>query len=282
METVLLKHTQRCSDSLQQQLMEIATTMDDAVHKAQRCLRVAVAAMEDLKVYVSGLGFTDQNEEIAFFKAGKPLIYTEIFYWQELLALETDLIGMGKKERKAYLEKQLVHFRMRLARYRFILLYDKMQDSHLDHLLFVHGNKYELEDTEYSGSYDSLFVSVGSRQLALVRSLLLLTEHVNSLIEQCSKKHKKDMATVGTGLQWTGTKAQFIELIYALQAAAVINGAQLDIKQLFERISPLFGIRVTNYYSYLNAIALRKKDFAPFLKQLEQQFTRQMETRSQT
>lgn len=100
METVLLKHTQRCSDSLQQQLMEIATTMDDAVHKAQRCLRVAVAAMEDLKVYVSGLGFTDQNEEIAFFKAGKPSIHTEIFYWQELLAMETDLIGMEKKKGK--------------------------------------------------------------------------------------------------------------------------------------------------------------------------------------
>lgn len=112
---------------------------------------------------------------------------------------------------------------MRLTRYRFILLYDKMQDSHLDHVLFVRGNAYNLEDTEYDGSYDSLFVSVGSRQLAQVRSLLRLTEHVNSLIEQCSKKHKKEIATVGTGLQWTGTKAQFIELVYALQAAAVIN-----------------------------------------------------------
>ena len=69
-------------------------------------------------------------------------------------------------------------------------------------------------------------------------------------------------------LKWTGSKAQLIELIYALASSGVINNGKPNVKQLFLIISEFFHIEITHYYPYFQRMRIKKKDRAQFMTYL--------------
>lgn len=280
MKTDLNKFVEALCGQLNQEILSISCVEKQTLQRAYQCRKVAFAFWVELTNYVQDHGFEALDAEIYFHKSEAPMILEELCYWHERYIIEKQILAMGKKERKAFLHNKLVHMRMDMDAYRFVFNYILRNDSTLDDQLFIRGNHLELEDIDFAVCFDNAFSCLASWHLSRARALISVKEYIELMLHKPERNTNKSEQSEAATLQWTGTKAQFIELVYALQAAGSINNSRMDIKQLFATLSPLFGLRITNYYSYLNAIALRKKDLTPFLKTLEQHFTRHIEERN--
>ncbi len=82
-------------------------------------------------------------------------------------------------------------------------------------------------------------------------------------------------------MNWTGTKAQLVELIYSLFISGCINQGNIKLKELIAVFSQLLNIDLEHFHSTLNNIINRKDDpnneenRALFLSRL----TRQLQSR---
>jgi hypothetical protein len=60
-------------------------------------------------------------------------------------------------------------------------------------------------------------------------------------------------------LNWTGSKAALVELIYALQAQGVLDHGHADIKQISRAFSRMFNVDLGDFYHTYLELRNRKK-----------------------
>lgn len=92
------------------------------------------------------------------------------------------------------------------------------------------------------------------KALAFVQKMLsLITD--NRQICFCTEERK-----VPSGVQWTGKKADFVELIYGLQTTRVVNDGKTNVRDLLEVFNYVFGnvIPFEQCYATYEAIKRRK------------------------
>ena len=92
------------------------------------------------------------------------------------------------------------------------------------------------------------------KALAFVQKMLsLITD--NRRICFCTEERK-----VPSGFQWTGKKADFVELIYGLQTMGVVNDGKTNVRDLLETFNSVFGnvIPFEQCYATYEAIKRRK------------------------
>ena len=58
-------------------------------------------------------------------------------------------------------------------------------------------------------------------------------------------------------LKWTGSIAEWVELIYALHGVKRINGGKISLKELFRQMGKMFGFEVREYANYFMNIKNR-------------------------
>jgi hypothetical protein len=58
-------------------------------------------------------------------------------------------------------------------------------------------------------------------------------------------------------LKWTGSIADWVELIYALYLVKRINGGKISLKNLFRQMGEIFGIEVKEFANYFMNIKNR-------------------------
>jgi hypothetical protein len=79
-------------------------------------------------------------------------------------------------------------------------------------------------------------------------------------------------------LKWAGNIVDWVELLYALYAASVINGGKVTLKKLFRTMGEVFGIEVREFSIHFMNIKNRVKgDRTQFLDSLKQAILRRME-----
>jgi len=80
-----------------------------------------------------------------------------------------------------------------------------------------------------------------------------------------------------SGLSWTASKTDLIELIYALKVSGSINGGDSQIKQLTDVFGKLFNVDLGNYYKTYADIKNRNKEQTKFLLKLTSNLTEKLE-----
>jgi hypothetical protein len=68
---------------------------------------------------------------------------------------------------------------------------------------------------------------------------------------------------------WSATKVDLIELIYALQCSGTINNGNSDIKKIAKACEQLFNIDLGNYYRTFSDIRSRKMSQTKFIDKLK-------------
>jgi RteC protein len=109
-----------------------------------------------------------------------------------------------------------------------------------------------------------------------------LLKRVERLEAHCFSQNKKinnsDDSLSLPPFQWTASKANLIELIYALQSAGVFNNGLIGIKKIAETFEKLFQIDLGNYYHVFNEMRLRKKNRTTLLDHLKEKIIQKMDT----
>ena len=221
--------------------------------------------MESLKHELTKYIFDKDENEIRFFKETLPDIISLFIYYTEKSALETsELIGTRKSraEYRNRLMKRIDDFSTENA-----ALYDyySLRKTNFDSYYFLRSSPLNREPAVLFGTVvDCRFCPGFSIKMAMISAYRKLDSALcDNLSDQKSKG--PEIPSVG-GLQWTGTKRDLTELVYAIKK--YVNDGMTPIKEIVHGFQCLFNVDLGNYPRVFQEILARKKGESYFLNQL--------------
>jgi len=237
-------------------------------------IKLSKEALQNLRVNIINIKFRDYKQEIYFFKYIKPNIYADFIFYNNQLRY---LIGKPNTINsiiKYYIKNELKKLESKKRKNIDFYRYIKQKNKFLDHHYFLRENKQlEVFNTDLSASLDNEFYTNYDTMAAEVIAYGLLTNfyknEINSIakIEEGAFNTEHDQS-IKSNLNWTSSKTDLIELIYALKVSGAINGGTVNIKELTDSLSKLFNVEITNYYKTYSEIKGRGKERTKFLSVL--------------
>ena len=236
----------------------------------------------DLRVNIRNRKFKDNKEEIHFFKSVKPSIYADFIFYNNQLKYQISKPNTTNSILKNYLKNELKKLESQKRKNLKFYQYYKHNNTYLDHLYFLRENKQlELFSADISVYLDSEFYTSHDTLAANVIAYDLLTnfykQEINKLKSISSGKFDDNNKMVKSPLNWTASKTDLIELVYALKVSGAINTGNINTKELVNIFSSLFNIEVSNYYKIYSDIKNRSTERTKFLKKLAEDFQTKLE-----
>lgn len=105
---------------------------------------------------------------------------------------------------------------------------------------------------------DETFTTGYDMKLAKILAHELIIKQIRSL----------NKSVESTGLTWSGSKTDLIELIYALHSVGCVNQGAASIKQIATCFESLFNIKLNGYYRAFLDIKLRKGPQMGFIEDM--------------
>lgn len=252
------------------------------IEKLKLQLKLAKEVLNDLRVYIRNNKFRDAKEEVHFFKNIKPNIYADFIFYNSQLKYQVNKPNTTNSILKNYFKNELKKLESKKRKNLKFYRYYKHNSTFLDHLYFLRENKQlELFSIDISVYLDSEFYTSHDTLAAEVIAYDLLTnfykQEINKLKSISPAKFDDNFKSSKSPLNWTASKTDLIELVYALKVSGAINTGHVNTKELINIFSSLLNIEVSNYYKTYSEIKNRSTERIKFLKKLAENFQAKLE-----
>lgn len=226
--------------------------------------------------------FDSVNDEIYFFKHVKPQIFSKLIYYVKLFNIESKRPRSSDNSQIKYfnnqIEKLQAYFNDNLEFYN----YYRRGATSLDERYFIRGKcDLRLPPESFHFLIDDQFSTCQDSTVATIMAYDMLIVYLQQEIDKI-KNHMDDSnhsaINKASGLFWTGSKTDLIELIYALHSSNAINSGTVDIKELALHFEHIYNIDLGNYYHTFIEIRSRKNSRTRFLDRLITTLNKRMET----
>lgn len=234
-----------------------------------------LSCLSDLKNYVLECGFDNINDEIYFFKHQKPTIVAKLIYYNAIYKLETRK-PYGTKPTKKYLNKELKKLKRFFDQNLEFYKYYRSNNSYVDGKFFVRGN-HDVKlwlDTYYFES-DQTFSTSHDYKVAKIMANDLIQVYIEDQLYKNTEQ--SDKLIEAPKLNWTGSKASAIELIYALHYQGVFDNGNTDIRLIAKYFESMFNIDLGDFYHTYLELKNRKVNRTKFLDSLRDGLIRRMD-----
>lgn len=212
---------------LETAISELEIEVDCPTQHIEAVIELIIKCLSEVKAHVLKRGFKSMDEEIRFFKHQKPVIVSKLIYYNAIYKVETRK-PYGAKPIKKYLKKELKKLKRFFDNNLEFYKYYRNNNSFLDEKLFVRG-KHDIKlclDTYYFQS-DQTFSTSHDYKVAKIIANDLIQVYLEAQLYSTSK-HVSLKRPNGKGLNWTGSKAAIIELIYALHYQVVFDNGNYN------------------------------------------------------
>lgn len=254
----IIEFSEELQTKMKRELSDLDSNQDELI-RAGKSLSVMRELIGNLKSFVRDYTFTDQTEEINFFKHTKPELISQYIYHEKLFAIRLFDSFKDAKSRQANYYLILRKLERFAERNREFYEYCMSGESYLDQHYFTQN-----VSTSKPLNRDEHFTTVYDEKLAKILANELLKKHLMSSLQRA---HQEESG--GPMLNWTAPKASLIELIYALHSMEVFNRGTADIKLIASAFENFFNISLGNYYRVIQEIRIRKSGQTNFLDQLK-------------
>ncbi|SNR43839.1 RteC protein [Lutibacter agarilyticus] len=230
--------------------------------------------LNEFSSLVRSKSFPSKKEEITFFKYQKPYVEGRLQYFKKVhnYLLEKPVSGISKQQK--YINNELNKLDSKKCKQLEFVKYYRLNEDKLDHLYFLRGidqlelfvdTSHHFKDPLFTTSHDFLVSKIIAHDLLIKfyeKELeLLKNKNFKTIIEEVKPDIFND-------LQWTGTKTELIELIFALNVSGCFRNGNADIKKIVKVCEELFNLDLGNIHKTFNQIKARKKDSTKFLDKL--------------
>jgi RteC protein len=267
---------------LGEELNRIEDEERELISIAEKSIGVLKHSVEQLRNFVGENPFQTEEEEIYFFKFIKPRFFSKLVYYTKLLDIEIRRPAGEKKLQSRFFKKELKWINRFTEQNREFYMYYKSGAVHLDKSYFLRVSQYNYysidcflfnRDPQFSSSQDLRLATI----LANESLRIFLTLAIEEGRPKLGKGVERGGGKVVPELNWSDSKTDLIELIYALQSRGSINHAAIEVKQLAEKFENIFNIDLGNYYKTFQEIRIRKKGRTVFLDQLREKLIQRMD-----
>ena len=257
--------------SFTQQLTNIEESDTHILHKAEAAIQICVDYLRQLKTLALQYKFTDQGEEIRFFKHIKPPFLSPLIYYKAVFNIYSQWPEGSEIIQRGYLKRELFKLKQFFTDYLHFYSYHRTHSTHLDDKYFVRGD-FDIRiipdafcfeaDTTFSTGYDYILARIEANKRLLI--------YLEKLLMNGETRASLSPITYGKApsLTWTGSKADAVELIYALHSIGIFNNGQADVKAIATWFEQTFHIKLGNYYDYFQDIKMRKTEPTKLLNKM--------------
>lgn len=267
MEYYIATTKQLCED-----LEQLHYNEKDVYKRSGNAAKSIQKTLKSFRDKIRKVGFDSTEDEIHFFKYVKPKIQAYLIFYSVLLEIENAKLHMSDDEIKDLIDKKMRMFRHIMREHIDFVKYYTNGMEHLDKLYFVRNENMTvisrhsstmLVDSEFNTSHDQIAADIIAFELFKKQMMPKKESHPG--IELPKPK-----------LKWTGSKSDFIEFVYGLQASAAVNYGDVEIKELCMALQSIFQIHIEDPYRIFIDLANRKTLPVKFIPKMEEGFLRKV------
>lgn len=221
--------------------------------------------------------FKCEKNEVYFFKKLKPSLISKIFFYQNVLKIESTLPPGKKGKRKHYIKAINLASKINLHNREFYEYY-RSRATYNDHKYFVRRPYKDIfRDDPMQLFFDSKISTSHEYQVAKLICSDMLVNYLERKIDEINSKNEAANFREPVNYTWSGTKIDLVELIYALKHAGLINNGNTDVKELATHLGKVFNIDLEdNIYRIYQDIKLRKTVRTKFLNRITDNFNQKL------
>lgn len=255
------------TDRINAQLSTVKFDGTDIISDARRMILFTKAELEQLRNFALSYEFKEKAEEIDFFRYKKPAIFGQLIFFSRILSIETNCLPMASEGIEAYYSSESEKLKNELYGDMSFYQYYRSGATHYDELYFCRG---KLELHIYTDFYffdtDAAFSTFYDLKVARIVAGEMLYTYLSD-----KRRLSKELTFIGNErlfpkMNWTGTKAGAIELIYGLYATGCINQGTADISEIAGHFGRMFNVDLGDYYHAYSSMKTRKSGCTAFLE----------------
>ena len=249
---------------------------DKTMLLAEDAIEIAQKKLNEVKEFIIEKGFKDANEEICFFKKIKPQFVAKLIYYNGIYKIEAKIPYGGDKVTKKYLKNEITKLKLYFDNNLEFYKYYRTNSTYLDDKYFLRG-KYDIKLSldSYYFETDHRFCTSHDYKVAKILANDLIQLYIEDRIFGLS--NISSAKSPHYSLNWTGSKAALVELIYALQAQGVLDYGHADIKQISRVFSRMFNVDIGDFYHTYLELSNRKINKTKFLDSLRDVLSKKMD-----
>jgi hypothetical protein len=267
-------------DQLDAELKTIIQEEENVIIQSDKCIDKILPYISVLKNALAA-GFTDQAEEIEFFKYIKPRFFSRLIYHVNILKIESKRPTGSHKTQVKYLSKELDKLKTYFDDNSDFYQYYRIGSTHLDDKYFVRNQvNVRLHTDPHVFDYDTNFSTSHDFKMSMILANEMLRGFLNSALielEQLKFSISKVQEAPKKKLIWTAPKTALIELAYGLQASGAFNNSNADVRQIATYLQSVFNVDLGNYYRTFQEIRIRKSGRTNFIDEMRKKLIRRMD-----
>nr|WP_322625874.1 RteC domain-containing protein [uncultured Flavobacterium sp.] len=219
-------------------------------------------------------GFSDEQEEVDFFRNIKPYILGKLIYYNKVFKIEAICpVRKGKMYHKFFMS-QLQDLKQEFKEHicgSYFYRYYRSGRSDRDREYFIRGNiNYRDGLNSYVFEIDHQFCTYyDSKTARIVANELLYTYLVSKIDPADTSASLFQDADSIKDFFWTDSKNALVELIYALYASGVISHGKIGIRKITLVFQILFRIQLGDIHHAFHRMKERSGTKTSFLDNLK-------------
>ena len=248
------------------------------IQHSNRAIGICEKYLEQLRQQVLNVGFGSDEEEVIFFKKVKPKFLAKLLYYAWLYNLCTHKTEDATENLRKQYNKTLKRISAFQKRHHTFYRYMKAGDTFLDKKLFTRGNS---EMNMYLDPECYCFERNFSTSYDYILAKLLANKSIVIYIK--NKLKTRDLPiepSIMSHLNWTDSKVDLVELIYALHSAQSLNNGNVELSEIALVFEQVFNIELKDFYRTFADIKSRKTS-TKFLNLLRSQLAERIREEQQ-
>ena len=246
---------------LNEQLNFIDLEIDNPILKSEKAIEVSIKSKEKLKILIQKSNFKSDEEEIQFFKEIKPQFNSKRIYYNSIYKIETKKPYGGVRIVKKYYNNELIKLKRFFDNNLDFYKYYRTGSTYLDYKYFLRGTfdiKQSLDSFYFEADLD--FCTSHDFKVAKILANDLIQVYLEDQLFNLDRKENRSQSEVlpKSAVYWTGTKVSLIELLYALNAAGVLNHGQLELNATVDFFEKMFNVDLGQYHRSFLELRERK------------------------
>lgn len=259
---------QLLSQELSEELARIQSITKDVVKKSDLSIVLCRNLLIKFKRHISKIKFHSPIEEIQFFKRIKQIPLSNLVYFFELKSFEIHYPKGSDSTKKKYINRKLKKVNEFFSRNLDFIQYIDQEKTYLDTHYFtreffdefnITHARYYFRDPDFSTSHDLLLAKLSANR----RLIGYMDQRLSNI-----GKRNGHIVIPSNRLNWTGSKTDMTELVYALKSSGAINQGRASIREITKALEQIFHFRSGDPYQNYREIRIRKKSRTKFLDDL--------------
>lgn len=258
--------------------IEETYSIENSLERFKTGLALVQKALAQLKIGLSKSGFSNEEEEIYFFKSGKPRIYSLLILITERYAIENSMPLLGKDKQIAHLESQMVFIDRFFRQNEFFYQYYRLGAIDLDDRYFTRNRSSQLVGFAEVPELDPSFSTVADYLFSKFIAYEKLQELLKKEIEMRKGGEMNTNNSSAKQLKWTGEAVNMVELVYGVHETGQVNGGKISLSELMDFFGQVFQVNISGYFKRFADIKRRKSmSKTRYLDEMQQLVSKRIE-----